>query len=57
MVRQAFFEALSPETINVSVRDWVLARWPDTNRNTIACQIIVCTVNHLSRIHYPENQN
>ncbi len=55
MIRQAI-KALGPETTNVSVRDWVLTRWPDTNRNTIACQIIVCTVNHLSRVHYPENQ-
>ena len=55
MVHEAV-EALSGTTTNVAVRDWVLAKYPGTNTTTIACQIIVCTVNHDSRIHYPENQ-
>ncbi len=55
MVREAV-EALGGQTTNVAVRDWILERYPGTNKNTIQCQIIVCTVNHSSRIHYPENQ-
>jgi len=55
MVKQAVDELGSPTT-NVAVRDWVLGEYPGTNRTTIACQIIVCTVNHDSRIHYPQNQ-
>jgi hypothetical protein len=54
MVRQAVND-LGGETTNVAVRDWILQRYPDTNLNTIQCQIIICTVNHPSRIHYPEN--
>jgi hypothetical protein len=55
MIKQAL-AALGGKTTNVAVRDWILERYPDTNRSTISCQIIICTVNHASRIHYPENQ-
>jgi RecB family endonuclease NucS len=54
MVREAV-EALGGKTTNVAIRDWILDHYPGTNRSTIQCQIIVCTVNHDSRIHYPEN--
>jgi len=49
-------DALAPATTNIAVRDWILQRWPETNRNTIGAQTIVCTVNHASRLHYPENK-
>lgn len=55
MVKEAV-EALGGKTTNVAVRDWILKKYPGTNPTTIGCQIIVCTVNHASRIHYPENQ-
>lgn len=55
MIREAT-EALAFPTTNVAVRDWILDRYPGTKKNTISCQIIICTVNHDSRIHYPENQ-
>lgn len=55
MVHEAVV-ALGGATTNVAVRDWILAKYPGTNTTTIGCQIIVCTVNHDSRIHYPENQ-
>ena len=54
MVREAV-EALGGETTNVAVRSWIQDRYPGTNRNTIGCQIIICTVNHDSRVHYTEN--
>lgn len=54
MVREAV-EALGGKTTNLEVRDWILAHYPGTNTNTIQCHIIVCTVNHPSRIHYPVN--
>lgn len=54
MVRDAV-EALGTPTTNLAVRDWILKRYPDTNKSTIQCQIINCTVNHASRVHYPEN--
>lgn len=55
MVKEAV-QALGSPTTNVAVRDWILSRYPGTNTNTIQCQTIVCTVNHASRIHYPENK-
>ncbi len=55
MVKEAA-EKLGGSTTNVAVRDWILQKYPDTNLNTIQCQIIVCTVNHASRIHYQENK-
>jgi RecB family endonuclease NucS len=54
MVRQAV-EALGGDTTNVAVRDWILSNYPGTNKTTISCNIIMATVNHTSRIHYPEN--
>jgi len=55
MIREAI-EALGGKTTNVAIRDWIQEHYPDTNKNTIQCQIIVCTVNHFSRVHYPEGK-
>jgi hypothetical protein len=55
MIREAV-NSLGGATTNVAVRDWVLERYPGTNAATIQAQITVCTVNHASRIHYPENK-
>ena len=55
MVKEAV-EALGGKTTNVAIRDWILSQYPGTNTNTIQCQIIVCTVNHPSRVHWPENK-
>ena len=55
MIKQAM-EELGPATTNVEVRDWILEKWPGTNKGTIACWLIGCTVNHHSRIHYSGNQ-
>jgi len=54
MVREAV-NALGTETTNVAVRDWILQKYPGTNKGTISCAIITCTVNHDSRVHYPDN--
>jgi len=55
MIREATV-ALGGSTTNVAIRDWILGHYPGTNTSTIQAQIIVCTVNHASRVHYPENQ-
>jgi endonuclease len=55
MIREAI-QALGGKTTNVQLRDWILAKYAGTNTTTIQCTIIVCTVNHTSRIHYPENK-
>lgn len=56
MIREAV-EALGSPTTNVAVRDWVEARYPGTNRETINAQRIICTVNQPSRVHYPEGRH
>jgi hypothetical protein len=38
------------------IKQRVWAEHPDVNSSTLTCQIIVCSVNHPSRIHYPENK-
>jgi hypothetical protein len=45
MVKEAV-EALGSPTTNVMVRDWILKKYPGTNKSTIGCQTIICTVNH-----------
>ena len=37
------------------IKDYIKQHYDDVNENTITAQIIVSTVNHKSRIHYPEN--
>lgn len=54
LVKEAV-EALGGKATNTAIRDWILQRYPDVNRTTISCQIIMCTVNHPSRVHYAEN--
>jgi endonuclease len=54
MVREAI-ETLGGKATNVEVRDWILQHYPETNPNTVQCHIILCTVNHNSRIHYSDN--
>jgi len=55
MIREAVEELGSP-TANVAIRDYIERKHPGTNRDTINCQRIVCTVNQPSRVHYPENE-
>ena len=38
------------------IKRYINSKWTDVNQDTITAQIIVLTVNHDSRIHYPENQ-
>lgn len=39
-----------------ALKKHVWDRYPDVNASTLTCQIIICTVNQPSRIHYPENK-
>lgn len=48
--------ALGGSAANTQIRDWIQSTYGGVNPRTIAAQIIVCTVNHSSRICYPENQ-
>ena len=38
------------------IKDFISTNWDDVNSDTITAQIIVLSVNHNSRTHYPENQ-
>jgi|SRR5665647_1222719 len=38
------------------IKDFISGNWNDVNSDTITAQIIVLSVNHNSRTHYPENQ-
>lgn len=38
------------------IKDYIRRTYSDVNESTINTQIIVCTVNQPSRVHYPENQ-
>jgi 5-methylcytosine-specific restriction enzyme A len=38
------------------IKEYIANRWTGVNFDTVNAQIIVLTVNHPSRIHYPENQ-
>ncbi|MGH9871588.1 MAG: endonuclease NucS domain-containing protein [Pyrinomonadaceae bacterium] len=38
------------------IKQSVWAEYPDVNSSTLTCQIIICSVNHPSRVHYPENK-
>jgi len=54
MVREAV-ENLGGRASYKDIIGYVKGKYGDVNENTIRCQIIICTVNHPSRIHYPEN--
>jgi len=54
MVKEAV-EVNGNKSTNTAIRDWVLEHYPGVNVNSILNAIIVCTVNHESRVHYKEN--
>ncbi len=54
MIKEAI-EALNGSASYSEIEDYITSMWGNVNRGTIEKQIIVVTVNHTSRIHYPEN--
>jgi hypothetical protein len=38
------------------IKEFILNKYGDVNESTITCQIIECSVNHPSRIHYPNSK-
>ncbi|MDP9317210.1 MAG: endonuclease NucS [Chloroflexota bacterium] len=55
MLREAVTD-LGGKASNAQIRDYILRKYGSVNMNTIAAQIVVCTVNSPSRVYYPENQ-
>lgn len=49
-------EQLGREVSYSEIKQFVWVQHPDVNSSTLTCQIIVCSVNHPSRVHYPENK-
>lgn len=54
MIKEAV-EVHGNKTDNTTIRDYILAKYTDVNVNTLLNHIILCTVNHESRVHYKEN--
>lgn len=56
MIKEAMSELYVGEKVGYrQIKDWVIEKYGDVNENTLNAQIIVCVVNHPSRVHYPEN--
>jgi hypothetical protein len=55
MVREAI-DHLGGAATYGAIRDFIKGKYGAVNDSTITCQIIICSVNHPSRIHYPENK-
>jgi hypothetical protein len=57
MIREAMNDLYSGDRVGYrQIKDWITNKYGDVNENTMNAQIIVCTVNHPSRVHYPENK-
>jgi hypothetical protein len=56
MIKEAV-EVHGNKTDNSVIRDYIVNKYPGVNINTILNQIIICTVNHESRVYYKENSN
>jgi RecB family endonuclease NucS len=55
MVREAI-DHLGGVATYGAIRDFIKEKYGAVNESMITCQIIICSVNHPSRIHYPENK-
>lgn len=55
LVREAI-QHFGREVSYSEIKQFVWKKYPDVNTSTLTCQIIICSVNHPSRIHYPENK-
>lgn len=55
MVREAV-QQLGGQASYGQIRSYIGDKWGEVNPSTITCQTIACTVNHSSRVHYPENK-
>jgi hypothetical protein len=54
MIKEAV-EKLGGKATYSEIKDYIRHKYGEVNEGTINCQIIACTVNQPSRIHYPEN--
>lgn len=54
MIKEAV-ENLGGKATYSQIKDYIRSKYGEVKEGTINCQIVVCTVNHPSRIYYPEN--
>jgi|SRR5690554_3136409 len=52
MIKEAV-ENLNGQVSYSDIKEYINSKWTDVNQDTITAQIIVLSVNHDSRIHYP----
>ncbi len=55
MVKEAVI-ALGGKTTSKDIKVYIKKKYGDINEGTINCQILACSVNSKSRIHWPENK-
>lgn len=55
MIKEAM-DKIGDKATYSKIKKYIHDKYGDVNDSTITCQIIVCTVNHATRIHYPENK-
>lgn len=55
MVKEAI-DHFDREVTYAEIREYISGNYSGVNPTTIGCQIVVSSVNHPSRIHYPENK-
>lgn len=55
LVKQAI-EHFGREVSYGEIKNWVWSLYPDANSSSLTCEIITCSVNHPSRIHYSPNK-
>ena len=55
MIKEAIDELGGKATYS-EIKNYVKNKYGEVNESTLNCQIVICTVNHPSRIHFPENK-
>lgn len=56
MIKEAVMKSPNVKITYQEIKEYIRKTYGEVNESTINAQIIVCTVNQPSRIHYPENQ-
>ncbi|PDM38888.1 DUF91 domain-containing protein [Parageobacillus toebii] len=56
MIKEAVENSPNEKVTYTEIKNYIKNKYGNVNENTINAQIIVCTVNQPSRVHYPENQ-
>lgn len=56
MIREAIDTLPDKVLTYAQIKEYIRSKYRDVNEATVNAQILICTVNQPSRIHYPENQ-